>query len=157
VILIVNKDRCGKLGLIKTSFVQKKKAKMTYRIIEYFCTSERATFIKVGQDKGLGYHNKIMKEEMAAGMLAESNIGAGASRVLNRYLTGFVGYRIMPSEEKIFRGELAHDELAPEIKQATLEDKTKIRYYAKPLDSLISIGIKHELGDMKEDALKSIS
>ena len=123
---------------------------MVYRIVDHFCVSEQDTFVKVAQERGLNFQNKIMKAEMAAAMFGESSIGPGASRIVNRYLTAFFGRRIMPSEQNIFRGEFAHDELPPEVKVKQLQDKTKIRYYVKPLDTLISIAMRNELERKKK-------
>jgi hypothetical protein len=137
-------------GATEDSIRSDEEKEMVYRIVDHFCVSEQDTFVKVAQERGLNFQNKIMKAEMAAAMFGESSIGPGASRIVNRYLTAFFGRRIMPSEQNIFRGEFAHDELPPEVKVKQLQDKTKIRYYVKPLDTLISIAMRNELERKKK-------
>ena len=133
--------------------------RMVKRIINHYCVSEKDTFAEVANENGLDLKKEVMSAEYAAAMLSESGVGPTKSRVLNRYLTAFVGKRIMPSENKIFRDETSIDELPPCVRIQELDDKTKVRYYVKPLDRILSLGIKKKLKEemkeeMKEDEIK---
>ena len=61
----------------------------------------------------------------------------------------------MPSENKIFHDETSIDELPPCVQIQELDDKTKVRFYVKPLDRILSLGMKKKLKEeIKEDEVK---
>jgi hypothetical protein len=130
---------------------------MVSRIINYYCRHETETFVEVAKDNGIYVENKKMSKEFAAAMFSEANIGATASRVLNRYLTAFHGRRIMPPESEIYRGELSDDKLPPQVLSHVLKDKTKVHYYVKNLSSVIAEKLQQEISktkDLKDEDLK---
>ena len=96
---------------------------MVWRIIEHYCTSHKDVFVDVANDNGLNFENKKMSEHYAAAMFAEIGIGPTKGRIINRYLTAFFGRRVMPSENHIFRDELALDDLPPERKTKVLREQ----------------------------------
>jgi hypothetical protein len=96
---------------------------MVRRMISYYFDSEVNTFVDVAIENGADILQDQMSIEYAAAMLSEANVGAGASRVLNRYLTAHFGTRIMPAEKKIYRGMLADDKLSPRMQRKQLPDK----------------------------------
>ena len=79
------------MDLTLESICAEEQQKSLRQIIKYYCVSERDAFIQVAQEQGLDYGNKIMKPEFAAAMLSEAGIGLTKSRVMNRYLTAFLG------------------------------------------------------------------
>jgi hypothetical protein len=131
---------------------------MVYRIVDHFCARHNNIFVKVAEDRGLMIENKVMSPEMAAAMFAEGNMGVFAARAVNRYLRSFFGRRIMPSEEKIFRCGLSVDSLPPVVLSKTFDDKTKLKYYVKPLHKVISLGIKAAIAqELSTAGVKSMS
>ena len=130
---------------------------MIERIIEHFCTSHKDIFVKVANDNGLNFENKKMSKHYAAAMFAESGIGPGKSRIINRYLTAFFGRRVMVSETDIFRdGELALDELPPVTKSKQLSDKKKVNYYVKPLCEILTLGMEKKFNTVKRECADKI-
>ena len=129
---------------------------MVRRIIEHYCTSHEDVFVDVANDNGLNFENKKMSEHYAAAMFAESGIGPTKGRIINRYLTAFFGRRVMPSENNIFRDELALDDLPPETETKVLHDNKKVRFYVKPLQEILKKGMTKKLRNVKKDDVKKI-
>jgi hypothetical protein len=128
--------------------------RMVKNIIKHYCVSESDIFVEVAQEQGLDFKKKVMSPEYAAAMLSEAGIGPTKSRVLNRYITAFLGKRLMPAEAKIYRSESSIDDLPPVVRTKQLEDKTKVRFFVKPLDKVVSLGIEKKLKHMKEEEIK---
>ena len=55
--------------------------KMTHRLLNYYCQSEKTIFIKVAQDNGIFDQDKKLSVEYTAAIISVSNIGANVSRV----------------------------------------------------------------------------
>jgi hypothetical protein len=138
---LIKKMKASKTGLSEDESVNHEERKNLYRIIDFYCISERETFVKVAKDRKILLDDKVMPLHMAAAMFAESHIGPTKSRIVNRYLTAFFGRRIMPSEEKIFRDELAIDDIPPRVISKELDTKIQVKYFVKPLDRVIFLGI----------------
>ena len=97
--------RCSKKEKVSVDVITKaEEKKMSYWLINYFCETELSTFVDVANDNGYAFGRKKMTAEFAAAMLSKANIGATASRAVNKYLTSFFGHRIMPPEDDIYRG-----------------------------------------------------
>ena len=72
---------------------------MVSRIIDHYCSRETELFVEVAEVNGIGLQHKYMSIEMTAVIFYETNIGTGASRVVNQYFTEFIGRIIMLSEK----------------------------------------------------------
>ena len=150
------RQRCAQ-EMITSEEVHAEEAKrMTHYIIDYFCRSQTHIFVKAAQSRNLDFTNKVMEPEMAAAMFAEAGIGVVKSRVLNRYLTGHFGRRIMPPEKIIFRQDLAHDDLPPEVQCVTLDSKIKLHYFVKPFAKVIALGLQKQGKAAGEKAISKI-
>jgi hypothetical protein len=146
----------GKRNGNSDDIFEEEEKSMVRRIIEYYCTLHEDVFVEVANDNGLNFENKKMSEHYAAAMFAESGIGLTKGRIINHYLTAFFGRRIMPSDNNIFRDELAIDDLAPETETKVLHDNKKVRYYVKPLQEIMKKGSTKKLKNSKRDDVQKM-
>ena len=62
----------------------------------------------------------------------------------------------MPSENNIFRDELALDDLPPETETKVLHDNKKVRFYVKPIQEILKKGMTKKLSNIKRDDVEKI-
>ena len=60
---------------------------------------------------------------MYAAMFSEANISKISNKFVNRYLTEFMGRKIMSSKNNVFLRYLSGDKLPPDMKTKTLCDR----------------------------------
>ena len=139
----------NKHSINKNNIREEEEKAMIRRIIDHYCGLHQDLFVEVANDYGLDFKNKKMSEHFAAAMFAECGIGPTKGRIINRYLTAFFGRRVMPQENKIFRDDIAIDELPPETEVKVLSDNKKVHYFVKPLKEIMMYGIDKKLKEKK--------
>jgi len=124
---------------VHDNIIEREKQWIMYRTINYLAEKCETGFKRVGQKKDFTMDDIKMDEFSTMAMIHESNITTASLRVINKYLMGTLGRRIMASEQKI--RNIVEDDNPPCVEVVDVGDK-KHGFYVKDLTRLIENTIK---------------
>ena len=122
------------MDAVRDNIIEREKQWIIYRTINYLAEKCETGFKRVGQKRGFTMDDIKMDEFTTMAMIHESNITTASLRVINRYITGTLGRRIMASERKI--RNIVEDDNPPRIEVVDVGDE-KHRFYVKDLTRVI--------------------